>query len=156
MWRLLLGVALVLLVVIQAVPYGRDHASPPVRVEPAWDSERTRELAARVCFDCHSNQTVWPWYAHIAPISWLVRRDVNEGRRALNFSEWARKQTEATQSAKALRRGEMPPRYYVLSHRAASLSASERQDLIRGLEATFGSERVGQKGGAVRGIGITE
>jgi mono/diheme cytochrome c family protein len=154
MWRLLLGVALILLVVIQAVPYGRNHANPPVRAEPSWDRDRTRTLAARVCFDCHSNQTAWPWYAHLAPISWLIESDVNEGRRAVNFSEWDRKQPEAMQSVTALRLGEMPPRRYSL--RAGGLSADERQDLIRGLEATLGSERVRQKGRAVGGIAITE
>jgi hypothetical protein len=61
--------------------YGRDHSNPPVRIEPRWDRARTRELAVRACFDCHSNQTRWPWYSHVAPISWLVQHDVEEGAR---------------------------------------------------------------------------
>jgi len=44
----------------------------------------------RACFDCHSNQTQWPWYAYVAPVSWSVAHDVNEGRRELNFTEWNR------------------------------------------------------------------
>ncbi len=67
------------LVLIQVVPYGRDHANPPVRAEPAWNSARTRELAVRACFDCHSNETIWPWYSNLAPASWLVQRDVKKG-----------------------------------------------------------------------------
>ena len=54
---------------IQLVPYGRTHTNPPVTAEPAWDSPQTRALAVRACFDCHSNETVWPWYTSIAPIS---------------------------------------------------------------------------------------
>ena len=57
---------------IQLVPFGRDHTNPPVVQEPNWDSPATRELAQRACFDCHSNETVWPWYSNIAPVSWLV------------------------------------------------------------------------------------
>ena len=52
---------------IQFVPFGRDHTNPPVVQEPKWDSPATRELAKRACFDCHSNETVWPWYSNIAP-----------------------------------------------------------------------------------------
>ena len=59
-------VALALL--IQLVPYGRAHTNPPVVAEPNWDSPQTRELAVRACFDCHSNETTWPWYSNIAPI----------------------------------------------------------------------------------------
>lgn len=84
-------IALVVMLVaslgIQAVLYGRQHSNPPVVAEPKWDAPQTRSLAARACFDCHSNETVWPWYSNFAPISWLVQRDVDEGRRALNFSE---------------------------------------------------------------------
>jgi hypothetical protein len=131
-WIVLIGAGL--LVVIQILPFGRDHTNPLVRKEPAWDAPGTRELAVRACFDCHSNQTVWPWYAHVAPISWLVQRDVHEGRRELNFSEWDRSQKEARESADTVRKGSMPPWYYPW----ARLDAAERQALIRGLESTLG------------------
>ena len=124
----------VLLLVIQVLPFGRDHTNPPVRKDPPWDAPDTRELAVRACFDCHSNQTVWPWYAHVAPISWLVQRDVHEGRRKLNFSEWDRPQKEARESAREVRKGSMPPWYYPW----AKLDAAEREALIRGLDATLG------------------
>ncbi len=73
---------------IQFIPYGHAHDNPPVISEPNWDSAQTREVAQRACFDCHSNETVWPWYSNIAPISWLVQRDTDEGRAEVNFSEW--------------------------------------------------------------------
>jgi mono/diheme cytochrome c family protein len=131
------------ILVIQFVPYGRAPTNPPVRAEPAWDNPRTRELAARACFDCHSNETVWPWYSNIAPASWLIQSDVNEGRRKLNFSEWDPRQEEAHESAKTLRNGEMPPWYYPW----ARLSSRERQALFQGLEETLGTERqTGKRG----------
>jgi hypothetical protein len=125
-------------VAIQFVPYGRDHTNPPVRQEPRWDSVTTRELTRRACFDCHSNETRWPWYTNVAPVSWLTQYDVVEGRRAVNYSEWDRRQKEARESAKTVRKGEMPPWLYLISRPHARLSVAERSDLIRGLEATFG------------------
>lgn len=84
LWGLVLAVG-ILLVAIQAVPYGRSHTNPPVHGEPAWDSPRTRELAVRACYACHSNETTWPWCSNLAPISWLVQYDVDQGRAELNF-----------------------------------------------------------------------
>jgi mono/diheme cytochrome c family protein len=133
-WTLVAGV--VLLVVIQAVPYGRDHTNPPVRAEPNWDSPRTRQLAKDACFACHSNQTRWPWYASVAPVSWLTQNDVDEGRKILNFSEWDRAQASG-EAAEAIRDGEMPPWQFKLLHPESRLSDSEKRQLIRGLEATL-------------------
>ena len=128
------------LVVIQAIPYGRDHANPPVVVEPAWDAPVTRELAVRACYDCHSNETVWPWYSHIAPMSWLVQRDVDEGREELNFSEWQREQDEADEAAETVRDRSMPPSQYLLAHSAARLTDAQLDALARGLAATLGDD----------------
>jgi mono/diheme cytochrome c family protein len=124
--------------ILQLLPYG--HTNPPGHVEPRWDAPATRALAVRACFDCHSNETVWPWYSHVAPVSWLAQRDVDEGRRTLNFSEWDRPQKEARESAKTVRKGEMPPWFYVLLHPDARLTPAETQTLIAGLEATLGTK----------------
>ena len=137
-WGLLFVV--VVFIGIQLVPYGRQHANPPVRSEPPWDSVETRSLAAKACFDCHSNETVWPWYTRVAPISWLITRNVEHGRDGLNYSEWNRPQKEARESGESVREGEMPPRDYLWLHPSARLSDSEKDRLVRGLEATFGSE----------------
>ena len=131
MRRSILVVALVMLGVIQAVPYGGNPTNPPVRVEPPWDSERTRRLAGRLCFDCHSNATVWPWFSQVALISWLIQRDVEHGRRVVNFSEWDRRQNEALESATALRSGEVPPGRYAWLRPGMRLSAIEREDPVR-------------------------
>jgi hypothetical protein len=133
-----LGVA-ILVVAIQLVPYGRDHSNPPVTGEPQWDSDRTRELAVAACFDCHSNESTWPWYSNVAPMSWLVQRDVDQGREELNFSEWDKGQGEAGESAETVEEGSMPPRQYTWLHSGARLSDAEKRALIEGFIATFGS-----------------
>jgi len=134
-WLFAAGAVLFLLA--QAVPYGRSHANPPVSAEPRWDSSQTRELAARACFDCHSNLTTWPWYSNVAPVSWLVQRDVDGGRASLNFSEWNKPQDGAGDISEAISSGSMPPWFYPLMHPKANLSKSEQQRLIAGLAATL-------------------
>ena len=138
--RFLFVGALVLLLGAQLVPFRRPSANPPVLAEPAWDSPATRALAKRACFDCHSNETVWPAYAYVAPASWLIVADVMRGRHKLNFSEWG-SATESKQESddipKVLRRGSMPPRQYLVLHPEARLAAAERQQLLSGLQATL-------------------
>lgn len=136
-WKGKLGAAaaaaLVVFVLIQLIPV--DKTNPAVVREPAWDSPQTRELAKAACFDCHSNETVWPWYARIAPSSWLLYRDVTEGRDQLNFSDWSGRM-ETDEIAEVINEGEMPPWYYVVMHPDAKLSDSEKQALINGLQRT--------------------
>jgi mono/diheme cytochrome c family protein len=138
----LFGLALLGLVVgfglIQLVPYGRDHSNPPVQEEPAWDTAETRALVERACFDCHSNETVWPWYSLIAPGSWLMQRDVDEGRSELNFTEWGRGEQEVDEIVEVVQEGEMPPWFYLPLHPEARLSDAEKAALVRGLQATLG------------------
>ena len=126
--------------VIQVAPYGRDHTNPELMGEPAWDRPRTRELFFRVCKDCHSNQTDWPWYSFVAPASWLVQRDVEEGRSHFNVSEWGRGENHGDEAAEMVREDEMPPWFYLPAHPEARLSDEEREALIGGLVATFGEE----------------
>ena len=141
-WRKRLGLAGLLLValfvVAQAVPFGRSHTNPPTTAEPRWDSPRTRDLARRACFDCHSNLTSWPWYSNIAPVSWLVQRDVDGGRSELDFSEWDTPQdVDAGDLVEAIRDGSMPPWYYTIPHRGAKLTSAEQAALVNGLTATL-------------------
>lgn len=132
---------------IQLVPYGRDHTNPTITGEPAWDTPETRALAKRACFDCHSNETQWPGYASIAPVSWLVVHDVTEGRSVLNVSEWGRPQTEAKDAAEEVLEGEMPPAAYTLVHAHARLNAAERDQLAQGLVRTLGARAVAAHAG---------
>ena len=128
---------------IQLVPYGRNHTNPPVINEITWDSPETQALAERACYDCHSNQTEWPWYSNIAPVSWLVQHDVEEGRQYLNFSDWGngrREGEESEEMAEVVQEGEMPPPVFLITHPEARLTVAEKQALVQGLQAVDGSE----------------
>ncbi|MEE9904293.1 MAG: heme-binding domain-containing protein [Chlorobium sp.] len=134
--------AIIVFAAIQVIPYGRDHRNPPVTSEPSWDSPGTRELFFRACRDCHSNETDWPWYSNIAPASWLAQIDVNIGREKFNVSEWGRKgKNEGDEAAEEVRRGKMPPWFYLPAHPEAKLDDTEKEDLVRGLVATFGEKK---------------
>lgn len=127
---------------IQFIPYGHDHENPPIVHEPAWDSQQTRDLAKLACYDCHSNETLWPWYANVAPASWLVAYDVHGGRKHLNFSDWRqgqRKGEDAKELREVISEGEMPPLQYLLIHPEARLNGEQKQQLIDGLMATVGN-----------------
>lgn len=137
--RLLLGAVaflVVVLLLLQLVPAGRDHDNPPVLADAPWDSPRTRELAVQACFACHSNETHWPWYSNIAPASWLVQHDVDEGREELNFSEWNRNQ-ETDDIVESVVDGEMPPLAWKFRF-WDQISSSEKDELVAGLRRTFG------------------
>jgi len=139
-WRAvrITGLALVIgLLAIQLVPYGRDHTNPPVIAEPKWDSPATRAYAVTACFDCHSNESTWPWYTNIAPVSWLVQHDVDEGRARLNFSTWGQG-GEQENPVEAFSEGGMPPFSYLLTHPNANFSDADRTAFMNGLIATFG------------------
>jgi len=127
------------------MPYGKNHTNPAVVSQPKWDSPQTLALARRACFDCHSNETIWPWYSNIAPVSWLVQMDVDGGRRRLNFSTWGAASTTGRSGGRgagdvteAISRGSMPPFQYLLEHPAANLTPAEKQQLILGLQASLG------------------
>ena len=128
---------------IQLVPYGHDRSAPRDGLQVAWNSPQTEELAKRACFDCHSNQTRWPWYASIAPMSWRIQSHVQEGREALNFTAFEPLNEDVAEAAgeasESVSEGEMPPRDYLLAHPEARLSKAERQTLIQGLDQTFAS-----------------
>lgn len=138
-WAVVAGLVVVAaFLAIQLVPYGWVHDNPPVVRDAPWPTDESRALARVACYDCHSNETDWPVYSYVAPMSWLVRRDVEDGRDELNFSTWDRDGDEADDAAEALVEGSMPPRRYTLLHPDARLSEAERQalvDALRELEA---------------------
>ena len=133
LWRIVVSTGVLAVAGAQLVPYGRGHDNPPAACEPRWDSLATRALVKRACFDCHSNETEWPAYARVAPVSWMIQHDVDEGRSVLNFSEWHRPQEEAAEGPTAVIEKEMPPRIYQAMHAQARLTSDERAQLARGL-----------------------
>jgi hypothetical protein len=125
--RVLLALVL-LFVAIQLVPV--DRSNPRVTAEVPAPPE-VRAVLRRACYDCHSHETTWPWYAKVAPASWLVAWDVRQGRDELNFSTWDRYPTsdrvkKLKQSWEEVAEGEMPPWYYLPLHRDAVLSSDDR------------------------------
>ena len=127
-------------VVLQFLP-SEGQTNPPITQSPAWDSPRTEQLVRAACFDCHSNETDWPWYASIAPISWRIEEHVEHGRRHLNFSEFDKPQRHATEAAEEVEEGHMPLWDYMLLHPDSRLSDEDKRALIDGLRATFGESR---------------
>ena len=126
------GLLLLLLAVLvaQVIPVSRRN--PPA----------TGDIAVTLreaCYDCHSNETVWPWYSRVAPVSWLVASDVREGREEVNFSEWnsyseKRKAKKLKEMADEIRDGDMPPWYYEIMHADASMNELQRDALLQWLD----------------------
>jgi hypothetical protein len=201
------GLLVLAFIAIQFIPVS--HTIPQASTPIQWDSPQTEALARQACMDCHSNETTWPWYSHIAPMSWLVYYDVLRGRSELNLSTMAgasgpafggpRNQPQdlayrlgqmlagetrrggpegrqrppefdgqapqggesqpgfqqgqppsggfqpggfggrlAERLSEAIQSGKMPPAKYTMIHPGARLSSEQLQQLLQGLQATFG------------------
>ena len=133
----------------------------PAKTNPAVDQSRTvqshaqmsPEVAAvlkRACGDCHSNETVWPWYSDVAPVSWFVIDHVNHGRRHLNFSDWSRYDRQEADDrlsgiAKSVKAGTMPLTSYTLLHPEARLTQAERNMIVAWAQAERSSLAEGRK-----------
>ena len=134
-WKLL-GGAVVLFLLIQLIPFGHDHTNPPMVSEPNWSSPDARALVKEHCFQCHSNETEWPWYSNFAPASWLISMDVIEGRDKFNFSDWKNNPGEIDEMAEAIQEGEMPPIQYWIFHPNSKMDDQQKQELINALESS--------------------
>lgn len=129
---------LVIFIGIQFIPVERTN--PPVVYKPMWDSPKTEQFARRACFDCHSNETKWPWYSYVAPISFLVAKDVKDGRKNLNFSK--PDLGDVDDLVHEIEEGEMPLKPYLIMHMDAKLTDQEKKEFISGLKATFQAEEL--------------
>lgn len=136
--RLLVLIIVGLFVLLQLFPVERTN--PPITQEIAWDSPETEAIARRACYDCHSNETVWPWYAYVAPASILVARDTDHGREHLNFSEWDSPNEGTNEIIESVVEGEMPLPIYLPLHPEASLSDAEKELFVSGLRATLAND----------------
>ena len=142
-----LGVLAALLVVILwalSAVFFRHPVNPEIHPQSAIQANmsvppRVDAMLHRACYDCHSDETVWPWYSTVPPASWMISRDVTKGRRALNFSKWSEGNGRTPQLADAslaaacdgLKAGSMPKRTYRMMHASARLSASEIRDFCQ-------------------------
>jgi hypothetical protein len=130
-----IGIAVVVFIVIQFVPYGRSSHSNPTATNPfKWTDPQAETIAKESCYDCHSNETKWWWATNIAPFSWLVQSDVDGGRARLNFSEFDGLPPAAAVQG-IVNEGEMPPFQYTLLHPGAKLTDAEKKTLIDGYAA---------------------
>jgi Ca2+/Na+ antiporter len=143
--------AVLTFVLIQAVPYGRNHNTydPSTAGEMKWDTSRTRELTVNACYGCHSNQVEYPSYASVAPISWAVQSHIDEGRQKLNFSTFTSQSEGFDEVLEVIDDGSMPPGYYTAfgRHPEARLSDAEMVELVRGLHATLTANGVNSESG---------
>ncbi len=125
---------LVLIVAFAAAQAFRiNKTNPPARADFSTDPA-IKPILKKACYDCHSNETVWPWYSNVAPVSWMVGSDVGEGRQELNFSEWGNytarvREDKMKKIAEEVKGGGMPPWYYSIMHRDSRLTPEERQKI---------------------------
>ena len=127
----LLMIAAVVVVAAQLIPIPRSN--PPVEGKMPAPPE-VQAILDRACADCHSHATRWPWYAYVAPVSWLVAYDTHEAREHLNFSTFGgyslkRQRSKTKEIWEEVEEGEMPLWYYVIAHPEAKLSDADRQTL---------------------------
>jgi hypothetical protein len=127
-FRFIFIIVVIGIVVAQFVPVTRDN--PPVAAD--FDGDPTvKGVLKKSCYDCHSNETIWPWYSYVAPMSWLVASDVEEARQKLNFSDWGtmppEKQAHAADEMwEEVEKREMPLAVYLLAHSDAKMSDADR------------------------------
>ena len=133
--KLILPAALVVFSALQW--FNPARTNPPVKNDFLAATKPSAAIAASLraaCYDCHSHETLWPFYSRIAPVSWLIASDVNEGRAHVNFSDWP---TEPDRAAKKLDRinevldyREMPPKKYTFIHAQARLTEAQRKEIM--------------------------
>lgn len=126
-----------LLLIIQL--FQIDKTNPPVRLEQDFieitkPPQAVEQLLRTACYDCHSNETEYPWYTSVAPISWWIRHHIDEGREHLNFSIWAEYDAEEQdhkleECVEEIQEEVMPLSSYTLVHKEAKLSTEQRQVL---------------------------
>jgi hypothetical protein len=134
---IIIGGAVVLFLLIQLIPFGHTRTNPSVVSEPNWSSPQARALVKEHCFQCHSNETNWTWYANIAPGSWLIAMDVIEGRNHFNFSDWKNNPGELDEMVETIQEGEMPPIQYWIFHPKSKMNDQKKQELIDALNSSL-------------------
>jgi hypothetical protein len=133
-WLLRIGIgAVAVFALLQFVPYGWSHPNPPVVRDAPWPNAEAERVARESCYACHSNETDWPAYSYVAPMSWLVRSDVEVARDEFNFSDWDEDGKDADDAIEMIEDGEMPLDRYTMIHRSAALTNEEARTLLDAL-----------------------
>ncbi len=145
-FKILLILLIIILALIQLVPVKK--INPPITAEIKTTSE-IMSILVKSCYDCHSNQTRWPWYSHIAPVSWLISYHVKEGRGTVNFSEWQilapdQKNHIKQEILNEINNNEMPIKLYTLLHKDSGLTNDEKQLIKLWVSQKDSSENIGK------------
>jgi hypothetical protein len=138
-FKVFFAILILAFIAVQYIDVG--YTNPPVKADLQAPIE-VKNILKTSCYDCHSNQTKWPWYSKVAPISWMIIDDVNEGRKHLNFSEWGTLYSERREELKKkileeLNTDEMPPSKYTFVHRSASLEIIQKNTLKKWLQSSI-------------------
>jgi hypothetical protein len=141
-WRILIGTVVVL--GLLSVIFPIERTNPPVTGE-IEAPEEVMAILHRSCFDCHSNETKWPWYSYVAPVSWLVAKDVRDGRGHINFSEWAdynskQKEHKQEECGEMVAIGEMPLWFYVPLHLDSEMIPKDIEIILAWSKGTLHKE----------------
>lgn len=142
-WKIILIVLIGLFVLIQVFPVSKPESradNPADLIASGNVDPEIANMLKTACYDCHSFETKYPWYSHLAPVKWLVIRDINEGRKDLNFSDWMLMDPMAQlemldEISTEVMSGEMPMKIYPLMHPEAKLSDADRQKISDWTEA---------------------
>ncbi|MBN2083384.1 heme-binding domain-containing protein [bacterium] len=138
--KVLVGILLIIIVAVVAIQFVPvERSNPPVEAALVADAQVV-EVIKTSCFDCHSNETVWPWYSYVAPVSWQISEHVTEGREHLNFSNWEnldpdRRGYIAEEILDEIEEGGMPLPVYLRMHPQAAVDDQELEVIRRWAEA---------------------
>lgn len=140
-----LAAILIVFFLIQLIPVDRDN--PDFDVVYDFDApQEVKEIVVNSCYDCHSNQTNWPWYSYVAPTSWFTVGHVNDARKKINFSEWLLQDVEKRQNIKEemieeIEEGEMPLPPYLITHSNAEVTA-EKLEILKNWVTTVQTDSI--------------
>lgn len=141
-WKYVLSGVILIGLAIQFVPNElppTENNNPGDLIESGIVSLEIAGLLKTSCYDCHSNETKFPWYSYVAPFSWLIAKDVNDARKELNFSVWRdydmmKKLEKLDDISIEVKEGEMPMSIYTAIHTSAKLSDVQRQLIVKWAE----------------------
>jgi mono/diheme cytochrome c family protein len=134
-----------LAIAVQFVPIAHDNPPVPPGATSIPAPAPVLSILQRSCGDCHANTTTWPWYSHVAPVSWLIARDVHEGRRRLNLESWstyspAEQHRLLTRIPREVLGGDMPPWYYTPLHSGTRLTDADAKAIVDWAEQQAGTQ----------------
>ncbi len=153
-WRIILIVVIVIFIAIQFIPVKRDN--PPVKSDIPAPAD-VKAILHRACYNCHSNETKWPWYSHVAPASWLVTSDVHEARSHMDWSDWNQYDAEDQHDFiehiwKLVNSGDMPLWYYKIAHPESKLTVEDKMKIKNWVQSvTADTNNTGSMGDDLQG-----